>query len=38
MAETKLVCIKCGKDWRGSGSPAICPDCEQASCPIAVSK
>lgn len=24
-----LVCIKCGSDWKGNGSPAICPDCSE---------
>ena len=34
--KTKLVCLKCGEDWKGVHSPAICPDCGQASAPIAV--
>lgn len=25
----KLVCIKCGGDWKGYGSPAVCPDCSR---------
>jgi len=32
----KLVCIKCGAEWKGSGSPAICPVCEQESAAIVV--
>jgi len=35
---TKLVCLKCNKDWRGSGSPSTCPDCKKLSAAIAVPK
>jgi len=31
----KLVCWKCGKVWRGCGSPAVCPDCKEQSVAIA---
>jgi len=36
--KTKLVCGKCGADWKGSGSPAVCPVCKQGSFAISVEK
>jgi len=36
--KAKLVCGKCGADWEGSGSPALCPKCRQSSFAIAVKK
>jgi hypothetical protein len=32
----KLICIKCGVDWKGAGSPATCPECKESSAAIVV--
>lgn len=34
----KLVCVKCGADWQGSGSPAVCESCSKVSAAIVVEK
>lgn len=34
--KTKLVCGKCGADWKDAGSPAVCPICHEDSFLIAV--
>ena len=34
----KTVCIKCGANWQGIGSPAICPVCKQESAAIVTKK
>ena len=33
---SSCVCAKCKKPWRMSGSPAICPVCNQASFAVAI--
>ena len=35
---TRQVCIKCGKPWKGDGSPSTCPKCGQASVSISKDK
>lgn len=36
VVKTKVVCAKCGADWKGPGSPARCPVCNEVSFGIAV--
>jgi len=35
---TKVVCAKCGADWRGPGSPGYCPDCGERSYALVVER
>jgi len=31
-----LVCNNCANDWKGSGSPCVCPDCNKPAYPVNV--
>jgi hypothetical protein len=38
IVKTRMVCARCRRPWRGEGSPAYCPDCNQLSYPVAIER